>query len=265
MVHRPLRALSEVLQPLKNILTVFENLNLFFKIFRVSKIIFKYLAIFLFCEIFKMSENEPISEIVEYNGTRYSIIEIGYVVQNGENHQINEESENIEENFLDTDFEDEMAMDYTNELNRRKQLLAELLKNPTMPIKKPIKRLKPPQAKKNSAFSFMCSICNSYFATINKFRNHCQIRHTIPPPIKCKYCDEFFTLDDIGDHLIIHQHQAIDGKFSCEYCGKKYHRKNFLLLHISSKHHKTVEPCKHCSMLFRKNELSEHIVKFHGM
>lgn len=210
-------------------------------------------------ENLKMNKDKPICEIVEYNGTRYTIIEVGCVVEKNGNHQTTDISgTNLES-----------TSESANKQNKRKQSLAKLSEAPTMQIKrptwKPIKRVKPEKEWKY----FMCSICNTFFATIQTYRKHCQISHSKNDSrIKCKFCDQFFLLNHIEDHLAgAHKKKKkspAEKLIHCEYCGKGYNRKHFLVQHIFEKHQKVAIQCDHCFRFLGEDDLPKHIKDIHG-
>uniref|UniRef100_A0A2A4J941 C2H2-type domain-containing protein n=1 Tax=Heliothis virescens TaxID=7102 RepID=A0A2A4J941_HELVI len=99
-------------------------------------------------------------------------------------------------------------------------------------------------------FGGYCSRCNQDFSTLRMWKKHEQ-KHS--PRYICDFCGKtFFSKYFLMEHIMTHMRLF---KSICHICGNNFARKNYLKVHMKAVH-TTVGPlkCSHCDKMF-KNEI----------
>lgn len=152
-----------------------------------------------------MSDYELIDEVVEINNTRFSIIELAFVIEDPEDSSDQSETPNINTEVISIDSsEDEQ------EINPMEMLSFEM------------ETSEPKWTYPGNHFE--CNICQAIFTTSEARDNHIQERHE---SINCYICKTNIKKDQIKNHMI----EVHDKTCKCAYCNKWFKVSGWLQQH----------------------------------
>jgi KRAB domain-containing zinc finger protein len=106
---------------------------------------------------------------------------------------------------------------------------------------------------------FICTVCNTSFASNTAFKHHIVSFHTDKRPFTCKECGETFKQSGRYYSHVFAKHE--DKVFACAVCNKKFVVRKTLLNHLSNKHGIAIDKpnSNECSICGKKFVNSRHL------
>ncbi|XP_018569946.1 uncharacterized protein LOC108909954 [Anoplophora glabripennis] len=104
---------------------------------------------------------------------------------------------------------------------------------------------------------YLCEDCGKLFAKKTSFRNH--LYHHKGRDVRiCSYCGIQISTYRLNEHVMTRHKPP---RYECNECGRKFHLKNLLALHVSLIHQNPTRryPCHVCGVMLRKNSLATHM------